>query len=162
GLARARRGPPPAARAAAAPAHLGRRQHAGGAASGGRAWRRLAAAGHLPRPPSRPDRRDPRAPPARARRRAHRDRRQQRVALPGPPVVRAGSHPPLGLGCRARRVASRAARAGRLALRRSLSLALVRRAGGPDRGLRRRGHAAPARLTMLLADRIVLVSGIGP
>src|SRR5262249_56660424 len=39
---------------------------------------------------------------------------------------------------------------------------VVRRAGGPDRGLRRRGDASASRLTMLLADRVVLVSGIGP
>ena len=85
----ARRRPATATRAAAATAHLGRRQHAGGA----QARRRRAATGGCRRGRSATDlpaqiADHPRAPPARARRRADRDRRQQPVAVRRAAVVR--------------------------------------------------------------------------
>src|SRR5262249_47660115 len=124
--------------------------------------RRLATAGHLPGSPARADRRRARAPPPGARRRADRDRSEQRVALRRTPVVRPRPEFARGLGRGAGGVAPRAARARGVPLRRPVPLALVRRADRAGRRVRGRGDAAPAEVTMLLADRIVLVSGIGP
>src|SRR5581483_10844914 len=137
----------------------GRRFDARRAPPRGGARRRLAAAGHGPRQAAGADRVPEGAPREGARRRPDRDRRQQRVAL----RRQAGLRPRAERTERRRRgdrgVPPRARRARRPARRRPLPDAVRGGARRPDRNVRGRGGAAPL---MLLAGRVVIVSGVGP